>query len=341
LIDIARVRDPRADDVFLKIRGPASRALESWLDEHAAEYDVVLAQGVPFSIPAVAVPAARRAAVPVVLLPHFHVEDRYYHWNVFYRAMQAATVTVLFPAALGELLARPLQAKAAHLSGGGVDPAEYRDLDDARVSFQAKFRTTLPYFVVLGRKTGSKGYQRAVMAVGQLNRGEPQAELIVIGPDADGCPIDAPHVRYLGPVDRRQVLGALAGSVGLISMSDSESFGIVIVEAWMCAKPVIAASYNAAFRELVEHDLTGMLVASEDELRDAMQAMLDDPRRAAHMGEAGRSEALRKYTWDAVAKRWADLLWPLTEERREVAAPRSDVAVPERLEAAIGARRDR
>ena len=159
----------------------------------------------------------------------------------------------------------------------------------------------------------------------------------MVGPDADGCPIDAPHVRYLGVLHRCQVLGAIAGSVGLISMSESESFGIVIVEAWMCAKPIIAASYNAAFRELVEHDLTGMLVASEDELRESMLAMLEDPRRAARMGQAGRSEALAKYTWDAVAKRWADLLRPLTQEKREAAAPRGEVAVPERQEAEVGA----
>ena len=50
LIDLAQHRPEEVDDLFYRIRGPHSDALSDFLEQHTSEYDVVLIQGVPFSL---------------------------------------------------------------------------------------------------------------------------------------------------------------------------------------------------------------------------------------------------------------------------------------------------
>jgi glycosyltransferase involved in cell wall biosynthesis len=312
LMKVAAERDPDCDERFLALRGPVSPGLSQWLEAHARDYDAVIAQGVPFAVPTMVLQAlaacepARRP--PVVVLPHFHVEDRYYHWQAFYRAMREADLTVLAPRELGALLAEPQEIRCALLPGGGIDLADYQELEACREAFRSRFDMRRPFFLVLGRKTGSKGYQRAIDALGVLNARGQRAELLIVGPDGDGRPVERADVRYPGPLPRREVIGALADCVAVVSMSHSESFGIVLVEAWACGRPVVALSHNLAFRELVEHGVNGLLVDDDKSLAAAMAQLLDSPLHADQMGAAGRVKARSAYTWDSLAQAWGTTL---------------------------------
>jgi glycosyltransferase involved in cell wall biosynthesis len=60
----------------------------------------------------------------------------------------------------------------------------------------------------------------------------------------------------------------------VIHLSDEsgEPFGLVMVEALACGTPVIATPCGAA-PELIEHDTTGYLAATPEELRRAINAI--------------------------------------------------------------------
>ena len=60
LIEVTERRDRSDDDLFIAVRGPHSAELHRWLEDNVASYDVVLAQGVPFSTPVVVTEIARR-----------------------------------------------------------------------------------------------------------------------------------------------------------------------------------------------------------------------------------------------------------------------------------------
>ena len=72
---------------------------------------------------------------------------------------------------------------------------------------------------------------------------------VLIGPDDDGVPVDSPNATYLGRQPRNVVRGALMSCIALCNMSTSESFGIVLLEAWLAGKPVIVNKNCAAFHE--------------------------------------------------------------------------------------------
>ena len=80
------------------------------------------------------------------------------------------------------------------------------------------------------------------------------------------------------------------------SIEDSESFGVAVLEASACEKPVIASNVGG-FPEVVEDGVTGFLVPPKDEviLANAIDKLLYDERLRRELGENGRQNVIKKY----------------------------------------------
>ncbi len=318
LSDIAAQRSPTIEAAFATVRGPHSAALQAWLAEHGGDYDVALVQGVPFDVVPSAV--ATLAALPnpprLVTLPHFHADDRFYHWRRFADSFAKADATLVFTPSLPALLAAgdpALQRRFAVVPGGGVRPDEHADAAAHR-RFAEAHPGGRPFFLVLGRKTPSKGYRRVLAAHAARRSADPDSpDLVLIGPDEDGQSVDAPGAVYLGRQPREVIRGALAACIAVITMSESESFGIVLCEAWLFGRPVIANAACYSFRDLVDDGHTGLLVHTDAELATAMGRLAENATLADAMGQAGYQTVQDTYTWPHVADAIADVLWPTVQ----------------------------
>ena len=308
----AQARDPRMEDNFASIRGPHSSALQNWLRENAGNYDVVLVQGIPFDVipRSVETLSALTPRPRIVTLPHFHGDDRFYHWQQYYRSFAAADATLLFSSSIAEHLG-PVCGHLTVVPGGGVRSDEQGD-PDAETAFRQIHKSATPFFLVLGRKTPSKGYEDVIRAQQALRSAGRNIDLVMIGPDEDGRRIEESGAYYLGRQPRQVIRGALRACLGLITMSRSESFGIVICEAWLFGKPVIANRACYAFRELVRNGHDGLLVLTEAELSQAMQRLLDDARYRNGLGRSGFESVLSRFTWEKVADACFEALVPFT-----------------------------
>lgn len=85
------------------------------------------------------------------------------------------------------------------------------------------------------------------------------------------------------------------------SKGGAEGFGIVILEAGACGKPVVAGR-SGGLVDAVEDGVTGILVDPEDPaaVAEALIAVLSDQALAQRMGQAGRQRVLARFTWDTV-----------------------------------------
>ncbi|ABQ27953.1 glycosyltransferase [Geotalea uraniireducens] len=305
MIQIARHRDVAVDNLFQTTRGPNSKQLEEWLDAKIKNYDVVLGHSIPFKTSILATNYAKKHGKPVVLLPHFHFDDEFYHWNSYYTALQRADSVITSPKASIPFFYEKINAKTRDVPGGGVFKEEFENVDSA--SFAELYGSELPFVLVLGRKSGAKNYSCVIEAVKKVNQEKRVCEVVLIGKNEDGRAIEKSEAIYLGEQARKVVLGALQECMCVINMSESESFGIVVLEAWMMKKPVIANEKCPAFVELVDNGINGLLAAKHS-LCDTIKFIIDNPNKAKLMGNNGFEKVSDNYTWESIGKKINTLL---------------------------------
>ena len=107
-------------------------------------------------------------------------------------------------------------------------------------------------------------------------------------------------VNFLGRIPNDSVpefLSQLDVYVAL-SRSDSESFGVAVVEAMSCAVPVVVADADG-FKEVVPDGVAGYVVPKNNAQAAAERIMeiISDKKLAAEMGQAGRRHVLENYTF--------------------------------------------
>jgi glycosyltransferase involved in cell wall biosynthesis len=90
----------------------------------------------------------------------------------------------------------------------------------------------------------------------------------------------------------------------LPSINQGEAFGMVLLEAMACGKPVIASNLPGV-RSVFKNGKQGLLVnpGDVDDLSEKIKVILNDDSLAKRMGAEGRKLVEEKYTWEKVGKR--------------------------------------
>jgi len=126
--------------------------------------------------------------------------------------------------------------------------------------------------------------------------------LLLIGGEREARP--APNVTmlpYRG--DSVELAGLIASADALVHAGTKETFGLVILEAMACGRPVVAARAGA-FPELVD-DSVGVLAEpnSAASMAQAIAALYERDLEA--LGSAARARVLRQFTWQRRPKQGA------------------------------------
>jgi starch synthase len=117
--------------------------------------------------------------------------------------------------------------------------------------------------------------------------------------------VGRPRIRWINamlPVD--EVVQLYSHAAVFVCPSIYEPFGLINLEAMACSTPVVASRVGG-IPEVVVDGETGLLVEPGDPaaLAAALRRVLDDPARAARMGEAGRRRVEAHFSWDRIADR--------------------------------------
>jgi glycosyltransferase involved in cell wall biosynthesis len=251
-----------------------------------ADYDLLITHNAVFGEATSAVRLAHEAGVPSVFIPHLHYDDDFYHFPDIVKACETATVTLVAPSALTNYF-RSKGMNNIQDHGPGVDANIPFTSEDSAV-FRRVLGRDDDFVLVLGRKAAAKGYREVIAAA---ERSQQSPLVVLIGPDDDGKEISSEGAIYLGPQPDQVVRGALRECLALVNMSRSESFGMVLIEAGLAGKPVLANRACAAFCDLVEHGENGFLVDMGD-LQDHLDTIVANPQLRQALGEEGRIRAL-------------------------------------------------
>ena len=111
------------------------------------------------------------------------------------------------------------------------------------------------------------------------------------------------RVEFLGRIDDAALVRRLAGCRAVCFPPYQEDYGLVTVEAFASARPVITCTDSGGPAELVQHGVQGLVCEpNPPALAEAMRAVMEDRDRAAVMGEAARATATG-ISWQATVER--------------------------------------
>ncbi len=197
--------------------------------------------------------------------------------------------------------------------GAGLEPLPpATDVNRVDVNFDL----TLPYVLFIGRASYDKGAIHAAQAVLSLCRQGMDLCLVLIGQTsprfqrflAKLTAQEKQVIRPLGIVDEATKHALLEKSALLMLPSRTDSFGIVLLEAWAHGKPVVAARAGG-IPGVVDDGLNGFLIPFGDtrELAAAARMLLEDEQLSQHMGEMGRRKVEAQYNWEHATDQMLDL----------------------------------
>jgi glycosyltransferase involved in cell wall biosynthesis len=173
-----------------------------------------------------------------------------------------------------------------------------------------------PLVVFLGALQPGKRPERFVEVIRALReRGVPlRAQVIGDGPMREPLrePASTAGVELLGARDDVPALLRAADLLVFPSLPAGEGMPGVLIEAALSGVPVVATGVPGV-STIIEDGVTGSVVPIDDldALVDATAGLLADPARRADMAKATRRRAEERFSMDAVAARWLQVLAPL------------------------------
>ena len=110
------------------------------------------------------------------------------------------------------------------------------------------------------------------------------------------------RVTFLEDISTEQLVLEYNRAQIVVSPSLFEGFGLPALEAQACGTPVIATTVGA-LPDIIEDTVSGLLVPPKDvsALREAIEALLQDPDRCRDMGASGRQHVLERFSWREAA----------------------------------------
>jgi len=280
-----------------KVRGSWNfhPALGPWLTEHLPKYDVVILNGLwQFQGYALWQASKNLEAPPYYIFPHGMLDPwfqkisvrplkalrNWIYWKTIQHRIVRQSAGLLFTCEEEQRLARlpfhPYQPAKEAVVGLGVPqpPAFQLSMTEALVE-QCPALNGGNYFLFLGRIHPKKGVDLLIKAFSKLHRSTDMAghtpipRLVIAGPDRESsygqemqklasktCPANA--VLWPGMLAGEAKWGALYGAEAFILTSHQENFGIAVVEALACGKPVLISNQVNIWRE-IEADRAGLV----------------------------------------------------------------------------------
>jgi glycosyltransferase involved in cell wall biosynthesis len=189
-----------------------------------------------------------------------------------------------------------------------------------------------PLLLYVGRIIPEKGLDKLIKAMPLILSEFPTAKLVIVGPKGDfsgersqyfsyishlikSLKIES-SVIYLGSLPNHELVGAYsAADVCIVPSIWNEPFGLVVLEAMACSKPVVAFNVGG-IPEIISDGIDGFLIPRGEvkELASKILFLLEHPEIRIEMGRNARKKVEREFSYKRLAVRLLEEVYPLMKD---------------------------
>ncbi len=275
-----------------------SRDLSAWLRQNGEDFDAILVGPYLFGI---TLESAQILPAKTWLIPCLHDEA----------FAKLDIVADMFRATKGSLFnSEPEKALAMRLYGldegcGQIVGMAMEPFEADPTAFARQHGLDTPYVLYCGRQEGGKNTPLLLDYMhSYIERRQGAVKLVLTGSGDVPVPEKLrPHLLNLGFVSEQEKHEAMAGAVAFIHPSTNESFGIVLLEAWLAETPAIVHARGEVLRWQCEHAKAGLWFRYYPEFEAMLDRLLEDKNLNQQLGQNGRSYVLNTFAREAIARR--------------------------------------
>ena len=251
-----------------------------------------------------------------VLIPCFH-DESYAHMKSF-REVYSNVAGMLFNAQPEEDLTDRLcdiTRVKTEVMGLGVDTELTYDAQ----RFRNKFNIKEPFILYAGRKDEGKNIYTLLdyFKRYKLENGG-NLKLVLIGGGEVKLPMEvAGDIIDLGFVDIQDKYDAYSAAELLCQPSKNESFSFVIMESWLCNRPVLVHELCDVTRNFVSCSNGGLYFNNYYDFAGTVDYIINNPETANQMAKNGHDYVMDHFAWNVIVEKYRRFFEELEEQGRK------------------------
>jgi glycosyltransferase involved in cell wall biosynthesis len=294
---------PKRTGYFFSLHSAGPHLSNLKKDFYEERYEVIHVTPFPFALIWLVRQACHALRRPFVCSPLIHFEDSRHENPLLWTALKDASFVIACSNYEKErMVEKGIIPSRIHVIPMGIILPHWENVDAER--FRERYGLKGKKIILFaGTKNYNKGSLHLLQAAEKLGRKREDFVLVGMGLatgewEKKKAFLPKNLLLDMGYVSEQEKREAFEACDLFAMPSRYDSFGIVYLEAWQCAKPVIGARVGA-IPEIIEEGRDGLLVefGNVSQLASVMDDLLDDPDRCRIMGERGRKKVIQKFDW--------------------------------------------
>ena len=306
---------PEEEDVFLSemVNSPD---LYEYMSAHTEEYSLFVF--IPYMF-GTTYNGAKLLPHKSVLIPCFH--DEAYAYMSRFKELFPQTAGMVFNARPESELAERLYGFSKSgtrtiVMGIGMDT----DIVPDPAAFREKFGIKEQFILYAGRKDEGKNVHTLVKYFAEYLRRHEDTDLrlVLIGGGEIALPqelVRSGRIVDLGFVDRQDKYNAQGAAEFLCQPSKNESFSLVIMESWLCGRPVLVHEDCAVTRNFASESNGGLYFGNYFEFEGCTDYIISNKNTAWKMGSNGRDYVRKNFDWDVIVDKYKRFFEEISGEK--------------------------
>ena len=253
-----------------------------------------------------------------VIIPCFHDEPYLYIKN--FKAAFENVAGIIYNAYPEYELANKvfnLHHTKQIVMGIGIDTDIHYDPE----AFRNKFDIHSPFILYAGRKDTGKNVDTLVRYFSEyISRQTSELKLVLIGGGKISLPnesVKSNRIIDLGFVDIQDKYNAAAAAEMLCQPSKNESFSLVIMESWLCERPVLVHNSCAVTKNFVCESGGGLYFSDYFEFEACINYIMSHIDIAEEMGRNGKIYVHNNFTWNVIIDKYLKFFNEVIENEKD------------------------
>lgn len=240
-----------------------------------------------------------------VLIPCFH-DESYFYMDIF-KELYSKVAGIIYNAKPEKELVEKnykVQGVKQIVMGIGMDT----DISGDAERFREAYRIERPFMIYAGRKDAGKNVDLLLRYFSEYHKRQiSDLGLVMIGGGEIDIPSDiSDRVFDLGFVDKQDKYDAYMAAELLCQPSHNESFSLVIMESWLCGKPVLVNDRCRVTKNFVIESNGGLYFKDYFEFEGAVNYILSNRNTAEIMGANGKRYVEDHFAWGRIIDKYID-----------------------------------